>query len=326
MTKKAVIKKIVLAFISLVLVLVMIFSGLQILESTVLIGEKAPEAIQSKTIIRNGIEYFPKQDVTVVMVLGIDQFGPVESSETHKNSGSADMVMLLIFDEKKQECTVLQINRDTMVEIPVKGVFGETAGTSCEQLALAHTYGSGMADSSENVKKTLENFLPGASIDYYVSVRMDGITILNDAVGGVKVTVVDDFSDVNPTITKGEITLKGDQVIDFVRTRKGVGDQKNTTRMQRQKEYIGSLLETLRQKKGGSVTFFTGIYEKLSPYMVTDCSAETLNSLFNKYADYTVGEVVTPAGESVIVDGFYQFHADEKQLDDMLLELFYSPK
>lgn len=326
MTKKAVIKKIVLAFISLVLVLVMIFSGLQILESTVLIGEKAPEAIQSKTIIRNGIEYFPKQDVTVVMVLGIDQFGPVESSGTHKNSGSADMVMLLIFDEKKQDCTVLQINRDTMVDIPVKGVFGETAGTSYEQLALAHTYGSGMADSSENVKKALENFLTGASIDYYVSVRMDGITILNDAVGGVTVMVEDDFSDVNPTLTKGEITLKGDQVIDFVRTRKGVGDQKNTTRMQRQKEYIGNLLEVLRQKKGGSVSFFTGIYEKLSPYMVTDCSAETLNNLFNKYADYTVNEVVTPAGESVIVDGFYQFHADEEKLDEMLLELFYSPK
>ena len=326
MTKKAVIKQIVLACISLVLVLVMIFSGLQILESTVLIGPKAPETIQSKTIIRNGIEYFPKQDVTVVMVLGIDQFGPVEPSGTHKNSGSADMAILLIFDEKKQECTVLQINRDTMVDIPVKGVLGEAAGTSYEQLALAHTYGSGMADSSENVKKTLENFLPGASIDYYVTMRMDGITILNDAVGGVTVTVVDDFSDVNPSITKGEITLKGDQVIDFVRTRKGVGDQKNTTRMQRQKEYIGNLLETLREKKGGSITFFTGIYEKLSPYMVTDCSAETLNSLFNKYANYTIGQVLTPAGESVVVDGFYQFHADKENLDKMLLELFYSPK
>lgn len=327
MTKKEMIQKTILSCVCLVLVLVVIYSGLQILESTVFTGEGVPsETTPSKTIIRNGVEYFPRQDITVVMVLGIDQFGPVQSSGSHKNSGSADMVMLLIFDEKDKECSVLHLNRDTMMDMPVVGVFDEEAGTYYGQLALAHTYGSGMEDSSENVKKALEGFLPGATIDYYVTMRMDAIPIFNDAVGGVTVTVVDDFSEINPSITKGELILRGNQVIDFVRTRKGVGDQKNTTRMERQKEYISGFLDALHQKENESINFFASIYDEVAPYIVTDCSAETLNGMINQYADYSIKEVITPAGESLVLDGYYEFHADEEALDELLVEVFYRPK
>jgi len=67
--------------IILLLVLVMIFSGLQILESTIFhTGQESGRPTTSKTIVRDGVEYFPRQDITVFMVLGIDKFGPVEAS------------------------------------------------------------------------------------------------------------------------------------------------------------------------------------------------------------------------------------------------------
>ena len=59
--------------------------------------------------------------------------------------------------------------------------------------------------------------------NYYISMNMDAIAILNDAVGGVTVNVTDDFSAVDPSITKGEVTLKGDQALTFIQTRKDVG-------------------------------------------------------------------------------------------------------
>ena len=327
MSKKKIIQKIILPCVFLILVLVAIFSGLRILESTVLSGERVPsETISSKTIVRNNIEYFPRQDITVVMVLGVDQFGPVQSSEYHKNSGSADMVMLLIFDEQSRECSVLHLNRDTMLDMPVLGIRGEYAGTYYGQLALAHTYGSGMEDSSENVKNALESYLHGVTVDYYVTMRMDAIPILNDAVGGVTVTVVDDFSKVNPSITKGEITLQGDQAIDFVRTRKDVGDQKNTARMDRQKEYIENFLKALSQKEKEDVHFVANVYDQVASYIVTDCSVETLNNMLNQYADFPIREVVSPVGESLVKDGYYEFHADEEALDALIVDLFYRPK
>ena len=327
MKKHKALKDVLVFCVLLVLVLVILYSGLRILESTVLHQpEESASQINTKTILRDGVEYFPRQDVTVMLVLGIDQYGPVESSNYYRNHGSADSVMLLVFDETNKDCTVLYLNRDTMLDMDVRGVRGEYAGTTYGQLALAHTYGTGLEDSCENVKNTLMNFLHGLTVDYYVAMNMDAIPILNDAVGGVTVHVKDDFSKVNPTITMGELTLQGDQVIDYVRTRKDVGDQKNVTRMERQKEYVDGFLKALMEKEQENIEFAVSLYEQVAPYIVTDCSANALSGMLDRYAEFTLKEVVTPAGENIIEDGHYAFYVDQEDLDALILKLFYRPK
>ena len=327
MRKRKAAKGIVYVCILLILVLVMLYSGLQILESTVLLPEDtSANVVPTKTITRNGIDYYPRQDVTVMLVLGIDQFGPVQSSNYYRNNGSADSVMLLVFDEKNAECTVLYVNRDTMLDMDVLGVRGEYAGTTYGQLALAHTYGTGLEDSCENVKNTLMNFMHGLTIDYYVAMNMDAIPILNDAVGGVTVTVVDDFSMVDPTITMGEITLRGEQVINFVRTRKDVGDQKNVTRMERQKEYVDAFLTKLYEKEHEDVDFLIKVYDEVAPYLVSDCPISTLSGMLDRYAEFTIKEVVTPEGDNLIGEEYYEFYVDEEKLDELIVRLFYAPK
>lgn len=320
-------KGLLTTLILLVLVAVILYSGLQILESTVLNPDnEAAGQISTKTIERNGVKYFPRQDIHVMMVLGIDQAGPVQSSNYYRNKGSADSVMLLIFDDTNQNCSVLYLNRDTMVTMDVLGVTGDYAGTTYGQLALAHTYGTGLEDSCVNFKNTLENFLHGLTIDYYVAMNMDAIPIMNDAVGGVTVNVVDDFSLVNPTITMGELTLQGDQVVDYVRTRKDVGDQKNVTRMERQREYVDGFLKQVSKMEHENADFLLSLYADVAPYIVSDCSAETLSSLVSRYLDYQIADVFSPEGENVIVNGVYEFHADEEKLDELIVQLFYAPK
>ena len=327
MRKRSKAKGIVIFCVLLVLVVVVLYCGLRIMEATILTpnNEGSGETV-SKTITRDGVQYFPRQDITVMMVLGIDQYGPVASSKYYRNEGSADSIMLLIFDETNKDSTVLYLNRDTMVDMDVLGVKGEYAGTRYGQLALAHTYGQGLEDSSENVKNTIMKFLPGLSIDYYMAMNMDAIPVLNDAVGGVTVTVVDDFSKVNPSITMGEVTLQGNQVIDFIRTRKDVGDQKNVTRMERQKEYVDNFLKALYQKEHENIDFLINVYEQVAPYIVTDCSVNTLGGMLDRYVDYEIKEVVSPAGENIVVDGHYEFHVDEEALDELIVRLFYTRK
>lgn len=319
-------KNIVYLVIILFLVLVMIYSGLQILESTVLFNGQEDAAAPSKTIVRGDVEYFPRQDITVLMVLGIDQFGPVESSGSYNNKGSADMVSLVIFDERDQSCSVLCINRDTMVKMPVLGVGGKEAGTVVQQLALAHTYGSGLEDSCENVKKTVSDFLYGINIDYYVSMNMDAISVINDAVGGVTVTVTDDFSEVDPTITMGQLTLNGKQAINYVRTRKNVSDQTNLSRIERQKQYMEGFLSALRSKQDSNVGFLADAYEDVSDYIVTDCSVKVLSGLMSRYEDYEIRQMHSIEGENVLSGTYFEFHADEQALDALILQLFYAPK
>jgi len=326
MSKRKNAKNIAYFCVILILVLVMLYSGLQILESTVFHSQQQDDAHVSKTIIRNGVEYFPRQDITVLMVLGIDRYGVVQSSGSYNNPGDSDMVALLVFDDVREVCDVLYLNRDTMLEIPVLGIGGKQAGTIFGQLALSHTYGSGLEDSCENVKNTLEAFLPGLTIDYYVSMHMDAISILNDSVGGVTVTVTDDFSDVDPSILMGSFTLKGEQAIQYVRTRKDVGDQKNVTRMERQQAYIRSFLDAFHKQVESSDSYLINTFEEVSPYIVTDCSTNTLIGLFDRYSDYAIGEFITPEGENIMGDQYYEFYADDEALDELILQLFYAEK
>jgi len=141
-------KEFVFYAVILILVLVMLYSGLQILESTVLYhGQNAEPTIASKSITVDGVEYFPRQDITVVLFMGIDRFGPVESSNFYTNTGAADVDVLLIMNDTEKTVHMLYLNRDTMLEMPVLGIGGNQAGTYFGQLALAHTYGSGLEDS-----------------------------------------------------------------------------------------------------------------------------------------------------------------------------------
>lgn len=315
----------VLLITIVILVLVFLYSGLQVLESTVFDSAQDP-SWQSKTITRNGVDYFPRQDITVVMLAGIDEDGPVVNSGSYNNTGEADMVMLLIFDETDQELDILSLNRDTMLTMPVLGIGGRQAGTLFGQLALAHTYGSGLEDSCENLEKTVSDFLYGLNINYYAVMNMDGIAILNDRVGGVRVNVTDDFSQVDATLTMGPHTLSGEQAISYVRARGHVGNQLNLSRMARQEEYMSGFLTALKGKLDSGSSFILSAYDSVAPYMVTDCSAKAMAALADRYSDYELGQMYTIPGENVKGDTFMEYHVDEQALDELILDLLYAPK
>lgn len=327
MSRKEQAKKIGFVCLVLILVLVILISGLRILESTAFLkGQTGEGQIASKTIERNGVKYFPRQDITVMLIMGIDEVGPVKDSGSYNNTGEADMIALAVFDETNEQMDILYINRDTMVDMPVLGIGGKPAGTANRQIAVSHTYGSGLEDSCENTKKTVSDLLYGLPINYYVAMNMDAIPILNDAVGGVTVTVVDDFSDVNPNILMGQTTLMGQDALDYVQERRGVGDQKNTSRMERQKEYMKNFLSAFKSKTSASDMFVLNTYEQVSDYIVTDLVANSMSSIWNKYADYQLDEVVTLQGENTLENGHYAFILDEAALDALILKMFYAPK
>ena len=326
MKKRKLIRNLAFAAALLLLLLVMVYSGFRIVESVVLTTGQEEEAVARKTIHRDGTAYFPRQDITTVLVMGIDQQGPVEDSGSYQNPGAADVNMLLIFDEASQLCHVLHINRDTMLDMPVLGLGGRQAGTWFGQLAMSHTYGSGLQDSCENTRQAVSDLLYGLYIDYYIAMNMDAIAIANDAVGGVTVNVTEDFSRVDPTITMGTVTLTGQQAINFVRTRKDVGDQLNLTRITRQQEYIDGFAEKFRARQKADSEFVAALYEEMSPYIVTDCSVNAVSGMMRHYGDYAIGQVRTLPGENVLGEEYYEFYVDEQALDGLILDLLYAPK
>lgn len=327
MNKRETGKNVAFICVILILVFVMIYSGLRILEPTVsrFQGESQQDR-PSKTIIRDGVEYFPRQDITVIMLMGIDQFGPMVSSGSYRNSGEADVVALLVMDQTNESYRILCLNRDTMVSMPALGIGGRPAGKFFGQLALSHTYGEGLEDSCENTKQTVSEFLYNIRIDQYVAVNMDAISIVTDAVEGVTVSVTDDFSAVDPSLKKGEVTLTGQQALTFVQTRADVGNQLNLSRMERHKEFMRGLGTALNKKLEQSDTFSLKLYDQLSDYMVTDCSANVISGLMSRCAKYEMEQILSLEGENVLGEEFYEFYPDKDALDALILQMFYAPK
>ena len=313
----------------LLLIIVLIGCGIRLLDSAVFSDNREnglQEESEKKTITVNGVDYYPRQDITVILAMGIDTEGEMADSGSYNNDGEADVVSLIIFDELEECCTVLNLNRDSMVDMPVLGVGGRKAGTAYQQLALSHTYGSGLEDSCENTKETVSKLLNNIYIDYYIAANMDAIAIANDAVGGVTVNVTDDFSGVTDTIPMGQVTLRGKQATSFVRMRKDVGDQLNISRMERQKEYIDGFMQSLRAKRSEGDSFIYSMYADISPYIVTDLSANALSGMYSRYEGYQLKDIISPKGENVRGKQYMEFYLDREALDNMILDVFYKEK
>ena len=323
------IKNILFAVTILILSVIVIYGGLQILESTVFSQQSnGQDQTVSKTIQRDGVSYFPKQDITTLLVMGIDEFGKPQDSGSYNNPGAADVVFLAIFNDTNKTYSILSLNRDTMLDMPVLGIGGKQAGTRYAQLGLAHTYGNGLESSCINVTDTVSDFLYGATIDYYLSMRMDAIAIINDAVGGVEVTIdpAEDFSEIDDTLQPGTIRLNGQQALHYIRARKGVGDQLNLSRMSRHEKYLEGFHNALKQMEAQGKDVSLDIYEQVSDYMISNCSTSTLSKLTSRFSEYALSEVVIPQGEYVRGEKFMEYYVDQDALDDIILRLLYSPK
>ena len=140
--------------------------------------------------------------------MGLDAQGEAEKVEEYDGTGQCDTLQVLVLDETNHTYTSLPINRDTMTDVKSLDDDGTYLATTRMQISLAHATGDGMETSCENTVDAVSNLLYGQTIDGYASLNMDAIEVLNHLVGGVTVTIEDDFSKEDPTLTMGEtVTL-----------------------------------------------------------------------------------------------------------------------
>lgn len=275
---------------------------------------------------RDGVWYAPKQDQETMLLIGMDKMDPLEASESYNNNAQSDFLLLAIFDNTKETTTLLHINRDTMAQIPVLGVTGQPAGSITGQLALAHTYGSGLQDSCVNTVNAVSDFLYGIKIDHYVAMTMGAVPYINDLVGGVPVTVLDDFSGIDDSLVEGEtITLKGEQALHYVRIRSGLEDSSNLNRMKRQQQYLESMAEQIG-KLDENFSVSPQQISTISKYIISDCSIDTLSRMAEQFVDYPLQEMQDIQGEAIVGEEYMEFYADEAALQEQILDLFYEVK
>lgn len=278
-------------------------------------------AQQRKHVTYNGVDYVQREGLQTWLLMGIDESGEAVGTESYIGGGQADLQMLLVIDHINKTWQILQLNRDSMVEVPVLGVTGKVIGTEFEQLTLAHSYGDGKKKSCQNTVTTVSNLFDGQKIDGYMALNMDAVAILNDMVGGVPVEITSDFSAVDPSLQEGTVvTLQGDQALTFVRTRKDVDDQTNLSRMARQRQYLAALQKQMEKQ---DADFAVRAYDAVFDYMVTDMGSKTVTEIGQYMKKYTELDLLTIDGKSKVEDGYIAYYLDEDSLQQTMLTLFY---
>ena len=182
----------------------------------------------------NGKNYGFRPNVRAYLIMGVDRYGEVQKSDSYIGTGQCDAIYLLALDHDRSKYTILQLDRDAMVEMNILGVLGDVVGTEVQQLALAHAYGDGEELSCQNCLNAVSKWLNGVPISGYAALQFDALPIINDDIGGVDVYIEDDWTKIDKTLKKGTtVHLLGEHALNYVHARQKISDGYNESRMRR---------------------------------------------------------------------------------------------
>jgi len=153
-----------------------------------------------------------------------------------------DVNILLHVSQDQTNAVAVSFPRDMVVGIPeCPDAEGDTKGYSTEPINVSLFYG-GLACVVLTVQE-----LTGLPIQFAGLITFTGVINMADAIGGVPVCVTGPIYDDGIIIPEaGTYNLTASDALGFLRTRSGVGDGSDLTRISSQQVYLSSLVRTLK--------------------------------------------------------------------------------
>lgn len=203
-----------------------------------------------------------------MLLMGIDS---TEEGLDKNAVANGDSLMLVTFNPKTLNATMLSIPRDSYV--PISCFVGKYENK------ITHAAWHG----TDCMMQTIEDYF-GITIDYYAKVNFKGLVHLVDAVGGIDVEVPADLCTDDSSrgeevcIKKGFQHLNGEGALVLSRNRKQLANG-DIGRGQNQQIVIQGLLNKMRSIR--SITQFTDILNTVSHNLDTNLSTQQILSFYN---------------------------------------------
>lgn len=181
--------------------------------------------------------------------------------------GLTDTMLLLRFNPETKKLIVLSIPRDTRTEIPGHGV--------------AKINEANVDGGPALVAKTTSQLLGGVGVDRYVTINVQGVQALIDALGGVNVYVPkdmkyqDDSQHLYINLKAGRQHLNGSQALQLLRFR--YDEYGDIGRIQRQQMVMRSLME--QTLNPATLTRLPKILQVIQSHIDTNLTVEELVAL-----------------------------------------------
>ena len=283
----------------------------------------------SDVVVRNGKKYRYNKELINILCLGIDKTTEEMEGQPKVSGGSgqADAIVLVTLDPTAQTMKMTAIPRDTITEIETYDASGNSVGKSKNHLALAYAYGDGGKKSGELTVAAVSNLLYQLPIHGYAAIRMDAVEKLNDSVGGVTVTLPEEMQINGMTYEAGQsVTLTGSQALSYVRTRDIEAAGANLQRMERQKGYAVSFIQSAKQALKKNPTLAATLYQDITADMVTNIGLDEAVYLASMLPQmqFSAEDIQTVQGTIRQGKKYEEYYADEDALQELILNTFYT--
>lgn len=277
----------------------------------------------------NGQIYAYNEDILTFLVMGIDKNRDVKEVEEGTNGGQADALFLVVLNPHDNSLSVIGINRNTMTDISVYDDNGAYVNTIKAQIAVQHGFGNGVEESCEYQVNAVQHLFYEMPVHGYAAINMSAIGPLTDMVGGVDVVALEDIKSGNSTVIKEgeEVHLEGDLAFAYIHNRDTKEFGSADHRLERQKQFITTYLQKVKQKTKEDIGFPISVYQAIAPQTVTSLTVDEMTYLVSIAKDYSFDEnyLYTLKGETKQGNVFEEFYVDETDLFELILKVFYEP-
>lgn len=289
--------------------------------------EPQPDTPEKYDLFYDGTYYRLRPNVVSVLFMGVDSRTNEEAnSSVAIGTSQTDTLLVGVFDTVNGNLCILHIPRDTQTEIKVLDMAGQYVETQNTHICLQHAYGDGGKKSCELTLDAVDNLLFGAPIYRYVSMGTDGIIKAVDAIGGVELEMLDDFTFVSSAMKKGAVVkLNGKRAKAYISTRihKKL-DGTDASRVNRQVQFLKAFVDKSKSMAKENPALVLSLYNAVKDYVQTDLSMDELLFLANQALDAGFSEDMLIRLPGKVGDEMQPyFHMDEAATRAIVLELFY---
>lgn len=285
------------------------------------------EEEQEGLLYRDGKKYRYNENIVTLLCMGIDTESDLsEVKEVSGESGQADTIFLLVLNPDTRKMKLIGISRDTMTNIHTYDHYGNYIGESKNHLGLAYAFGDGGKKSGEMMVDAVSELFYDLPLHGWCAVNLNAIEKLNNAVGGVNVTLSEDMTLGTRSYSKGEnVLLTGAEAESFVRHREMDAEGSNNLRMNRQKQYAVSFFRSAKAALKKDVTLATSLYKDLKDEMATSISLDEAVYLVTEISGMSLDldEIQMLKGTTKQGSVYEEFYVDEEALKDVIFDTFY---
>lgn len=154
--------------------------------------------------------------------MGIDKDGPALAAEDGISGGQSDALFLIVADSEEKNISLVSIHRNTITKIQTQDKDGVDTGEIDAQLCVQYGFGDGRHQSCSRTADAVSYLFYNLPISGYLSIYMGAVPALNDSVGGVEVSVLQNLSypEKGVELRAGEKrTLSGTEAYYYLRGR-----------------------------------------------------------------------------------------------------------